>query len=177
MNLKLIFLACDLHRLMYMQKINLLILCVLSLNSFSLVFALEKNLVSHSSEIKNYDYVCLHTQKPEALVFKISEPQQIWRTTLNKHGQIKTKNAFYLDNVKINPEPLNTTGQVSSFKALLTKNYEIKGLFKKDLENEIPLTVISTYTPESAKNKLIETYNCQTRLESSTIQLGSNLKD
>ena len=121
------------------------------------------------SDIKDHNYVCTHIKKEEALVFKTTAPQKIWRTGLNEKGEIKTKNAFELSEIKINSDAINKEGQVASFKAKLTKNYEIKGLFAKGTDQDLPLTVITNYTPDGKQSQITDRYNCS--LEKSEINL------
>jgi len=132
-------------------------------------------IISHEplfSEIKDYDYVCYHVAKQEALVFKTSAPQKIWRTNLNKEGQIKTSKAFQLNQVSMNSENINKDGQVASFKGSLAKDYEIKGLFEKESDGELPLTVVSSYLPDGTTSQIKDHYNCEAQKENLKIQLG-----
>lgn len=130
------------------------------------------------SDIKDYNYVCMNINKPTALVFKTSTPQKIWRTTLTTDGQIKTKNAFELSHINLNSEYSSlSTEKISSFKAQLEKNYEIKGLFEKDFDGDLPLTVVSTFTPEGKESQIIDHYNCETKTPFKQLQLGSANKE
>ena len=125
------------------------------------------------SDIKNYDYICTHITKAEVLVFKTSFPQKIWRTGLNEKGSIKIKKAFQLSQVKMNYVSLKEEGQVASFKAQLAKDYEIKGLFIKETDGEIPLTVISSYKLDPNLTPIKDRYNCSTNHAEIPIFLGS----
>lgn len=127
---------------------------------------------SPKSEITDYNYVCTHTHQPDALVFKTSVPQKAWRTILQKNGEIKKGTAFELKKFTVNAAAINIEGKAASFKAELAKNYEIKGLFQKQTDNDIHLTVITNYTID--KNQRKETYNClQEKSDTKPILLGS----
>lgn len=115
---------------------------------------------SVSSLIRDPNYVCTHAQRPEALVFKTTLPQKAWKTQVLKTGEIKKGKAFELQKLQINASAINIEGKVASFKAELTKNYEIKGLFQKHADEDIRLVVISKYTPEGNANQRIDSYNC-----------------
>ncbi len=125
------------------------------------------------SDIKDHNYVCTHITKQEALVFKTTTPQKIWRTGLTEKGEIKIKSAFELSEIKINTEAINKEGQVASFNALLTKNYEIKGLFAKDTDGDLPLTVITSYKPDGKQSQIRDSYNCSMEKADITLKLGA----
>lgn len=129
------------------------------------------------SEIKNHNYICIHTKKPEALVFKTSSPQKIWRTTLTSEGKIKTQKAYEFKVTHINSEKINKDNEVASFKANIAKDYELKGLFTKKGEGDLPLVVISTYTPDKDQTKRTDNYNCEAEQVDERFKLGSILKD
>ncbi len=144
---------------------KVLIILITALQAFAATAAV--------SQIKDYNYVCTHITKPEALVFKTSSPQKIWRTTLNEKGQIKTGKAFQLSDIKINAEAINKEGQVASFKARLAKNYELKGLFAKDTDGDLPLTVVSSYIPDGKLSQIKDRYNCSIEKSDIVFKLGS----
>ena len=129
------------------------------------------------SEIKNYNYVCMHITKPDALVFKTSTPQKIWRTTIDRSGQITKGKAFELSQPLINAEAINRVGELASFKAQLTKNYQIKGFFAKDTDGELPLTVVSTYLPDGNTSQIKDRYNCEAESSEKVLQLGAINKE
>ncbi len=130
-----------------------------------------------SSEIKDYNYVCMHASKPDALIFKTTTPQKIWRTTIDRNGQITKGKAFELSKIDINAESINRAGELASFKGQLTKNYEIRGFFAKDSDGELPLTVISTYLPDGKSSQIKDNYNCELETTNKQIQLGSITKE
>ncbi len=125
------------------------------------------------TEITNYNYVCVHIKKPEALVFKTTKPSKAWRTIVKSDGKIKEGKAFELQNLKINSPAINVEGKAASFKANLAKDYEIKGLFQKQSDEDIKLTVITSFTLEN--NLKRDTYNCiQEKSDAPPVLLGSN---
>lgn len=125
------------------------------------------------SEIKNYNYICMHITKPDALVFKTSAPQKIWRTTIDRSGQITKGKAFELSQALINAEPINRAGELASFKAQLAKNYQIKGYFAKNTDGELPLIVVSTYLPDGSTSQIKDRYNCEAESSEKALQLGA----
>ncbi len=125
------------------------------------------------SDAKDYDYVCYNVTKPEALIFKTSAPQKIWKTSLNKEGQLKLKKAFQLNQIYVNSENINKLGQVASFKASLAKNYEIKGLFEKESHDELPLTVVSSYLPDGTTSQIKDHYNCEAQKNEVSLKIGT----
>lgn len=128
-----------------------------------------------TSEMKDYNYICIHIKKPEALVFKTSFPNKAWRTIVKSDGTIKEGKAFELSNLKLNGAAINIDGRVASFKANLAKDYEIKGLFQKQTDQDIKLSVITSFTIEN--NLKRDTYNClQEKSDAPPILLGSNEK-
>lgn len=125
-----------------------------------------------TQKITNFNYVCVHTQSSDTLVFKTTVPQKIWRTTLKQNGKIKLEAASELQNIQLNAATINIEGKAASFKGELTKNYEIKGLFQKQIDEEIPLTVVTTYTPDKTQKK--DNYNCQLeKSDAPPVLLGS----
>ena len=124
------------------------------------------------SEIRDHNYICMHVTKPEALVFKTSIPQKIWRTTIDRTGQITKGKAFELSHIAINGEAIEKVGQLASMKGQLAKNYEIKGYFAKDTDGDLPLTVVSTYLPGGTTSQIKDKYNCEAELPNKIIQLG-----
>ena len=129
------------------------------------------------SEIQNYNYVCIHVSKPEALVFKTTSPQKIWRTTLTRDGEIKKGKAFQLSQIQINGESIEKEGELASFRAHLAKDYEIKGFFSKDTDEDLPLTVVSTYIPDGGTSQIKDHYNCESQLNNRSLKLGSINKE
>lgn len=136
--------------------------------------ALSSLQATASTQIQDPNYVCVHTQKPEALVFKTSTPQKIWKTSLLKSGEIKRAKAFELKKPQINAASINIEGKVSSFKAELTKDYEVKGLFEKQTDEDIRLVVISNYAPQKKATQRKDSYNCHLeKSDTPPILLGS----
>ena len=137
-----------------------------------LISAQANAAINTKSQIKDYNYVCTHTTKPEALVFKTTTPQKIWRTGLNEKGEIKKNKAFELTKIKINTASLKNEGDVASFKANLAKDYELKGVFVKETDGEIPLTTISSYIPDGKQSQIKDKYNCTTEQKETKLILG-----
>jgi len=74
----------------------------------------------------------------------------------------------------MNSASINIEGRVASFKAELTKNYEVKGLFEKQGEDDIRLTVVSNYIPDKNQSQRKDSYNCQLeKSDAPPILLGS----
>lgn len=137
-------------------------------------FATAKPIKSVSSPIQEPNYICTHAQKPEALVFKTTAPQKAWKTQVLKTGEIKKGKAFELQKLQINAPAINIEGKIASFKAELTKNYEIKGLFQKQTDEDIRLVVISRYTPDGNLSQRIDSYNCMLeKSDAPAVLLGS----
>lgn len=150
------------------------ILKVLSITILTAWISLNTAYAS-TSEIKNYNYVCIHIKKAEALVFKTTAPSKAWRTIVKADGKIKEGKAFELQNLKINSAAIKIEGKVASFKANLAKDYEIKGLFQKQTDEDIKLTVITSFTVEN--NLKRDTYNCiQEKSDAPPVLLGLNEK-
>lgn len=125
-------------------------------------------------KIEDPNYICIHTTKPEALVFKTTSPQKIWKTSVLKSGEIKKEKASEFKKVQVNSASINIEGKVASFKAELTKNYEIKGLFEKQSDEDIRLTVVSNYIPDKNQSQRKDNYNCQLeKSDAPPILLGS----
>ena len=144
---------------------------------FALLATQFADAATAGSEIKDFNYVCMHVTKPEALVFKTSAPQKIWRTTIDRTGQITKGKAFELSQPVINAQAINRTGELASFQAKLAKNYQIKGYFAKDTDGELPLTVVSTYLPDGSTSQLKDRYNCEAETTEKVIQLGAINKE
>lgn len=129
---------------------------------------------SFTSPIQDPNYVCVHTEKPEALVFKTTSPQKVWRTPITKSGKFKKGKAFEFQKLQINAAAINIEGKVASFKAELAKNYEVKGLFEKQTDEDIRLTVVSNYTIDKGASQRKDNYNCQLeKSDAPPILLGS----
>ncbi len=124
------------------------------------------------SDIKDYNYVCMHITKPEALVFKTSAPQKIWKTAIAKNGDIKKEKAMQLGQIQINAQNLKDNSQVATFRANVAAGYQIKGLFEKDTDGELPLTVVSSYLPDGISATVKDHYNCELQ-QDKAVRLGS----
>ncbi|MBC7421639.1 MAG: hypothetical protein H7328_13000 [Bdellovibrio sp.] len=124
------------------------------------------------SDIKDFNYVCMHITKPEALVFKTTSPQKIWRTSINANGEIKKDRAMQLGQIQINAQNLKDKSKVATFKADMAVGYQIKGLFEQDTDGELPLTVVSSYLPDGITGSIKDHYNCELQQEKTT-HLGS----
>jgi len=64
----------------------------------AVVFTALKVIQAHAAKteakkIEDPNYICIHTNKPEALVFKTTSPQKIWKTSVLKTGEIKKEKA------------------------------------------------------------------------------------
>ncbi len=151
-----------------MKTVNLYILSAVV--SFAVVqFA---NAASTSrSDIKDYNYVCMHISKPEALVFKTTSPQKIWKTSIAANGEIKKDLAMQLGKIQISAQNLKDKNNVATFKADMAVGYQIKGLFEKDTDGELPLTVVSNYLPDGITNSVKDHYNCE--LQQKNLRLGA----
>ena len=106
------------------------------------------------SNIKNANIVCFHISKSEALVFKISQPQKIWKTLQDSEGKVKTKNALQLG--------LSNMNLISDSKSIdsITEGYRLNGKFESGSDGELALSVTSTYLPDGDKSVATDQYNC-----------------
>lgn len=151
-----------------MKKAHLYILSTL----VSFAFAQTASAASTTrSDIKDYNYVCMHISKPEALVFKTTSPQKIWKTAIDSKGDIKIAHAMQLGRIQINAQNLKDKTSVATFKADLAVGYQIKGLFEKDTDGELPLTVVADYTPDGTTSSIKDHYNCE--LTQKAVRVGS----
>lgn len=155
------------------------------MKSFNLVLSLALSLAAINtfaasttrSNIKDYNYVCMHITKPEALVFKTSSPQRIWKTSINKDGQIKKDQAVQLGQIIINAQNVNSKNKIATFKADLGVGYQIKGLFESDIDGDLPLTVVSSYLPDGAPSSAKDHYNCELQKSTRIGSAGKNSQD
>ena len=122
----------------------------------SLKFAYAKG--TFASDIKNANIVCFHISKSEALVFKISKTQKIWKTLQNSDGTAKTINALQLGLSKMNLT--SDLKSIDSFNAYLTEGYQLNGTFESSSDGELALSVTSTYQPDGDKSIATDQYNC-----------------
>lgn len=153
------------------------------MKSLNLVLSLALSLAASSSfaasttrsNIKDYNYVCMHITKPEALVFKTSSPQRIWKTSINKDGQIKKEQAIQLGQIIINAQ--NSKNKMAAFKADLGIGYQIKGSIETDIDGELPLTVTSSYLPDGAPSSAKDHYNCELQKSTRIGSVGKNSQE
>lgn len=153
-----------------MKSIQLVLLATLSLvvtNAFAAS--------TTRSNIKDYNYVCMHITKPEALVFKTTSPQKIWKTSINKDGQIKKDKAIQLGQIIINAQ--NSKNKITTFKADLGVGYQIKGLMENDTDGELPLTVTSSYLPDGNLSSAKDHYNCELQKSARIGSAGKNSQE
>jgi hypothetical protein len=152
-----------------MKTINFLIVATIATFSAAQLATASSTTRSY---IKDYNYICMHVTKPEALVFKTSVPQKIWKTAIRKTGEIKKEKAIQLGQIQINAQNLKDKSQVATFKADVAAGYQIKGLFEKDTDGELPLTVVSEFLADGINSTIKDHYNCELRQDKS-IRLGS----
>lgn len=110
------------------------------------------------STIKDEDVICFNVSKPDALVFKTTSPQKVWKAQQDREGKLKIKNALQLGAAELNQDSSNG---LKNFKAKMTENYQISGSFDSQVDGDSPLTVTSTYLPEGNKSAVTDHYNCQ----------------
>ncbi len=110
------------------------------------------------TDIKNANIVCFHISKSEALVFKTSQPQKVWKTLQDSEGKVKTKNALQLGLSKMNL--LSDLRSIESFNAYITEGYRLNGTFESSSDGELALSVTSTYLPDGDKSNVTDQYNC-----------------
>ena len=110
------------------------------------------------SDIKNPNLICFHVSKSEALVFKTTTPQRVWRTLQDREGKIKTYKALQLGLAKIDID--SELKEFNSFKANVTEGYQLTGSFENQTDGEVALSVSSTYLPGSDKSNITDNYNC-----------------
>ena len=110
------------------------------------------------SDIKNQNLICFHVSKSEALVFKTTSPQKIWKTLQDREGKIKTYKALQLGLAKIDADA--DLKEYNSFKANVTEGYQLSGSFENQTDSEVALTVTSTFLPNSEKSNITDNYNC-----------------
>lgn len=110
------------------------------------------------SDIKNPNLICFHVSKSEALVFKTSAPQRVWKTLQDREGKIKTYKALQLGLAKIDVDA--DLKEYNSFKANVTEGYQLSGLFENQTDGEVALAVTSTFLPNSEKSNITDNYNC-----------------
>lgn len=110
------------------------------------------------TDIKNANIVCFHISKSEALVFKTSQPQKVWKTLQDSEGKVKTKNALQLGLSKMNL--LSDLRSIESFNAYITEGYRLNGTFESGSDGELALSVTSTYLPDGDKSNVTDQYNC-----------------
>ena len=122
----------------------------------SLKFAYAKG--TFASDIKNANIVCFHISKSEALVFKTSKPQKIWKTLQDSEGKVKTKNALQLGLSNMNL--ISDSKSIDSFNAYITEGYRLNGTFESSSDGDLALSVTSTYLPDGDKSVATDQYNC-----------------
>ena len=139
------------------MKLNLLvILCALSFTITNNVALASSTTVS---DIKDANIVCINLAKSEALVFKTTNPQKIWKTAQNREGKIKKNNALQLGQFEIYGNKTNES--LHAFKAKITEGYQLIGTFEsQSADGEFSLSVLSTYLPDGNKSNITDYYNC-----------------
>ncbi len=110
------------------------------------------------SDIKKANIVCFHITKSEALVFKTTAPQRIWKTAQDREGKVKVGNALQLGIAKITLAEDDRT--IHSFRAYVTEGYRMNGLFESGADGELALTVKSNYLPDGDRSNVTDQYNC-----------------
>lgn len=124
--------------------------------TFSLAFAMAAP--STVSDIKGADIVCINLTKSEALVFKTSKPQKIWRTSQDREGHVKNSQALQLGLVEI---ASSVEGKkIAYFRASITEGYQLAGSFDLQTAAEFSLSVTSTYLPDGNRGNVTDYYNC-----------------
>lgn len=137
---------------------------LLTLSAFAMMFTqtIANAKATTVSHIKSPNLVCFHISKPEALVFKTSAPQKIWKTLQDKEGKIKTLNALQLGISKMDVagDLVGDLAEGNSFKAQLLPGYQLSGAFENQTDGEVALSVTSTYLPDGNKSNITDQYNC-----------------
>lgn len=110
------------------------------------------------STIKDENVICFNVAKSDALVFKTTAPQKVWKAQQDREGKLKVKNALQLGQTELKQDSKN---DLKNFKAEMTEGYQLSGSFDGQVDGDFPLTVTSTYLPEGNKSKVIDHYNCQ----------------
>jgi hypothetical protein len=112
--------------------------------------------VATVSNITGENIICFNTAKSDALVFKTSDTQKIWKATHDKEGKLKVKNALQLGKTQL---IFSTDGNyLKDFKADLTENYHLSGSFEAETDGDFSLKVTKT---EGDKGESFDYYNCQ----------------
>ena len=114
--------------------------------------------VSTVSDIKNPNFVCFHISKSEALVFKTTNPQRIWKTLQDREGKIKTYKALQLGLSEM--DLTSDFKAIDTFKANVTKDYQLLGSFEAQPDGEIALSVTLNYLPDGSRSNITDQYNC-----------------
>ena len=134
------------------------ILSILSTLLITFSVALAYSSPSIVSDIKDAELACVNITKSEALIFKTTEPQKIWRTSQDREGRIRSKKALELGKVEI-------AGKLSArrldyFRAHVTEGYQLVGVFDLESVGPFSLTVTSTYLPDGKPSIVTDHYNC-----------------
>ena len=124
--------------------------------TFSVAFAMASS--TTVSDIKGADLVCINLTKSEALVFKTSAPQKIWRTIQDREGRVKNFQALQLGQAEIAGNL--AARRLDSFKASITEGYQLTGAFDLQSAGEFALSVTSSYLPDGNRGNVTDHYNC-----------------
>ncbi len=136
-------------------------ICFLSILSTLIItfsFALAYSQPTQISDIKNAELTCVNLTKPEALVFKTTSPQKIWRTSQDREGRIKIAKALELGKIEIAGKL--SARQLDYFKANVTESHQLVGVFDLESVGAFSLSVTSTFLPNGHRSLVTDHYNC-----------------